>query len=139
MSEKWTMGMKALGLGSGTIGGAWSWLAGSLGAAFPVLLVMMLFDYITGLMVGATTGTLNSAVGRKGFIRKLYVLILIGAVYLIERILFQTQHIGDGVTIAYIIIEFISITENGGKLGAPIPQPVKNLIAVLKEKGNGKG
>jgi toxin secretion/phage lysis holin len=122
----------------GVIGTVWSIAVGAMGWAFPTLIIMMAFDYASGVMAGAFNDGLSSAIGRKGFIKKLYVLMLIGAVYLLERTIFGTQHLGDGVTVAYIIIEFISLAENGGKLGVPLG-PIQNIIAVLKEKGNGKG
>lgn len=122
---------------STAIGSIWSFIVGAMGWAFPTLVIFMAADYISGVMAGAVNGGLSSAVGRKGFLKKVYVLMLIGAVYLLERTLFGTQHLGDGVTVAYIIIEFISLAENGGKLGVPLG-PVKNIIAMLKEKGDEK-
>jgi toxin secretion/phage lysis holin len=122
----------------GSIGAFWSFVVGALGWAFPTLIIMMAADFITGTMAGSKNEGLSSARGREGFKKKVYILILIGAVYLLEKVIFNTQHLGDGVTIAYLIIEFISLTENGGRLGVPLG-PVQNIIAVLKEKGNGKG
>jgi toxin secretion/phage lysis holin len=122
----------------GAIGTCWSFIVGAMGWAFPTLVIMMAADFLSGVMAGSVNGGLSSSIGRKGFLKKIYVLMLIGAVYLLERTIFGTQHLGDGVTIAYIVIEFISLAENGGKLGVNLG-PVKNIIAVLKEKGNGKG
>jgi toxin secretion/phage lysis holin len=120
------------------IGTLWSVAVGAMGWAFPTLIIMMAADFITGTMAGSKNEGLSSARGREGFKKKVYILILIGVVYLLEKTIFGTPHLGDGVTIAYIAIEFISLTENGGKLGVPLG-PVQNIIAVLKEKGNGKG
>ncbi len=105
-----------------------------MGWAFPTLIVIMAFDFITGMMAGSKETGLNSDIGRKGIIKKVYILLLIGAIYLIENVALDTQHLGDGVTIAYIIIEFISFVENGGRLGVNLG-PVEKFIAVLKEKG----
>jgi toxin secretion/phage lysis holin len=126
--------IKGLGAAVGTI---WSFIVGAMGWAFPTLILFMAADYLTGMLAGSTREGLSSAIGRKGFIKKLYILILIGAVYLLEKSVLGTQHLGDGVTVAYIIIEFISLVENGGKLGVPLG-PVEKIIAVLKEKGDGK-
>jgi toxin secretion/phage lysis holin len=117
----------------GTIGAFWSAMVGSLGLAVSVLLVVMLADYITGLLCAAVNKELNSAKGTKGFIKKLIVLILIGLVYLLENASLGTQHASDGAAVAYIAIEFISVTENAGKIGVPLG-PLANIIAVLKEK-----
>jgi toxin secretion/phage lysis holin len=116
-------------------GGFVSYLIGGVGLAITVLLGLMLIDLITGLMVAAYNKNVSSKIGSKGFIRKLYVILLIGAVYLVEKVAFeQAGYIGDGVVVAYCIIEFISIVENGGKMGLPIPEPLKKIIEVLKPK-----
>jgi toxin secretion/phage lysis holin len=119
----------------GLIGSIVSYMVDGLGLAFVVLLGLMLADFITGIMAASANEGLSSAVGRKGFIRKLYVIILIGSVYLIEKVVLQSHgYLGDGVTIAYCVIEFISVTENGGKLGVPMPAQVKNVLAALKNR-----
>jgi len=121
----------------GFVGSFISWMIGGLGLAFVVLLGLMFFDFITGMMAGAAGPGLSSSRGRNGFIRKLYIIVLIGAVYLIEiSVLKSNGMVGDGVAIAYCVIEFISIVENGGKLGVPLG-PVKNIIEVLKGKEKG--
>jgi toxin secretion/phage lysis holin len=121
----------------GILGGLISWMIGGLGLAFAVLLVLIALDFGTGLMVAAYSGNLSSAVGIKGFIKKMYIIILVGAVYMIERsVLHSTGVVGDGIVIAYSILEFLSIVENGGKLGVPIG-PLRNIIAALKQKEGG--
>jgi len=122
----------------GGLGALWTAMVGSFGQAVSVLLVVMLADYITGLMCAIVNKELNSAKGTRGFIKKLIVLILIGMLYLIEGTWLGTAAAGEGAAWAYIAIEFISITENAGKIGVPLG-PLGNIIAVLKEKVNGKG
>src|SRR5690625_4272400 len=130
--ERFDLAVKAT---IGFIGAIISYLIGGLGVAFTVLLGLMMLDYITGLMVGAVNKNLSSRVGAKGFVRKLYVIILIGAVYMIERVVLdQPGYIGDGVAVAYCVMEFVSITENGGRLGVPMPRQIKNLISSLKHE-----
>lgn len=117
------------------IGTTISYIANGIGWPFVVLLILMAVDFSTGLMVGYVRKELSSSVGTKGFIKKLYIIILIGTVFLIEKKLLNSPgYIGDGATIAYIFIEFISVAENGGKLGAPIPPQIKTLIQILKER-----
>lgn len=120
------------------VGSFVSWMVGGLGLAFTVLLGLMLLDFITGLMAGAFSEEgLNSNKGYKGFVKKLYIILLISAVYLIELVgLNSTGAMGDGIAIAYCVIEFLSIVENGGKLGVPLG-PVAKIITAFK-KGEGK-
>lgn len=122
----------------GTIGAFWSAMVGSLGLAVSVLMVVMLADYVTGLLCATVNKELSSSKGTRGFIKKLIVLILIGLVYLLEASSLGTQHAADGAAIAYIAIEFISVTENAGRIGVPLG-PLKNIIAILKEKISSKG
>ena len=124
----------------GFIGGLISWAVGSLGVGFVVLLGLMAIDFITGMMAGSAGPGLNSSVGKRGLIKKTYILLLIAAVYLIQSLIPELQAIGyagDGVAIAYCVLEFLSIVENGGKMGAPVG-PLKKIIAVLKPKEEDK-
>lgn len=126
--EKWIAGI------TGTVGFLISYLVDGVGIAVAILLAVMAIDYATGLISAFVNKTLSSRIGTTGFARKLYILLLIAAVYLVESILFGSEHVGDGIAIAYIAIEFISITENGVKMGAPMPPFVKNLLAIVKSK-----
>ncbi|MNI28633.1 Holin family protein [compost metagenome] len=123
--------------GTALFGGIISWMVGGLGLAFVVLLALMVIDFITGILAGSMGEGLNSSVGKKGLAKKAYIILLISSVYLIQSLiptLDSMGYAGDGIAIAYCIIEFLSIVENGGKLGVPIG-PLKNVIAVLKPKG----
>jgi len=103
--------------------------------AFAVLLGMMVLDYITGLMVGYANKELSSSIGKKGLIKKAYIIILISAVYLVQKLgLDFAGYTADGLTIAFALLELLSIVENGGKLGVPVPQWLKDAIAALKGK-----
>jgi toxin secretion/phage lysis holin len=115
------------------IGTIVSYLIDGVGLVFTILLCMMALDYITGLLAGWVTRQLSSSVGINGLIRKLYVILLISAVYLLEQVgLDVAGYAGDGIAMAYIVIEFISIVENGGKMGVPILKPLRERIALLK-------
>jgi len=132
--QKIVLFIKGMG---GAVGAVWSFIVGTMGWAFPTLLILMVADFITGVTAGSTEDGLSSKKGRIGFVKKVHILIIVGVVYLLEKSIFGTQHVGDGVTIAYIIIEFISLTENAGRIGVPLG-PVNNFIAVLKAKGEDK-
>lgn len=119
-----------------------SWLVDGIGIAATALLAFMALDYVTGLLAAAKNRKLNSRIGMNGFIRKVYVLLLISSVYLLEFVasshfglqILDNGHIGDGLAFAYIAIEFISITENGKKMNAPMPIYLKNIVDIVKEK-----
>lgn len=104
------------------------------------LLIFMCVDYITGIIVAVmnkslktASGGLNSAIGFKGIAKKcmilLYVLIAVRLDLLIE-----TNYIRDAVCLVFILNELLSITENAGIIGVPLPSPIKKVIDVLRKK-----
>lgn len=129
--EKWIAGV------IGSTGFLVSFIVDGVGIAVAILIAVMAIDYATGLISGFINKELSSRKGTTGFLKKLYILLLVGSVYLIERHIFGSEHVGDGIAIAYIAIEFISITENGVKMGAPMPPYVTNLLAMVKSKTGG--
>lgn len=126
---------------TGVVGAIISYMFDLMGVAVTILILFMFADYVTGLVAAGINKELNSRIGLTGFARKMYILVLIGMVYALE---FAANHyteidifsgfIGDGAAFAYIAIEFISITENGVKMGAPMPPYVKNLLKIVRDK-----
>ena len=122
---------------TGTVGTTISYLVDGLGEVVVVLLVMMALDYISGLMSAAYERKLNSRIGFNGLIRKSYYLLLLGSVYLIGTVVDGISYAGDGLAIALIVMEFVSITENGTRLNIPIPEPVKRLLLIVNKATTG--
>lgn len=122
---------------SGVIGSIVSYAIDGLGMAVSVLILMMIIDYITGIFCGIVNKNLNSRIGYVGIIRKFYYLLLIGAIYAISYVIPNIGFAGDGAAISLTVLEIISITENGVKLGAPIPKFIKDLLLVIKDKNDG--
>lgn len=126
----------------GTIG---AWIAYALGgwdASVVTLLIFMAIDYASGFICAAVfhksqkskTGALESRAGWKGLCKKgLTILFVVIAVRL--DLLIGTNYIRDAVCIAFIVNELISIVENAGLMGIPIPSVITKGIELLKEKG----
>lgn len=129
---------KQIALYVGIIGSFVSYLVDGIGLATTVLLGMMALDYLSGLMSGAYNKELNSRIGFRGLIRKSYYLLLLGSVYLVGYAVDEIRWAGDGLAIALIAMEFISITENGTKMNMPMPEPIKKILLIMNEKMNGK-
>lgn len=130
--------------GMAVIGGAGSALAAAFGgwdSGLSCLLAAMAIDYATGLIVAgvfhnspkSTNGSLESRAGWKGLFRKGGTLLVLLLAVQLDTVL-GTTIIRDGVVIAYIANEVISITENLGLMGVPIPAVIKKAIDILKEK-----
>lgn len=129
---------KQIALYMGIIGSFVSYLVDGIGLATTVLLGMMALDYLSGLMSGAYNKELNSRIGFRGLIRKSYYLLLLGSVYLVGYAVDEIKWAGDGLAVALIAMEFISITENGTKMNMPMPEPIKKILLIMNEKMNGK-
>ncbi len=120
------------------VAGFFSWMVDGFGLPFTLLCGFMAADYFTGVMVAIKkkgTEGLSSKIGFVGLLKKIYIAILLGAIKGLDVAVLNTDgFIYDGAAIAFIVNEFISITENGGKMGVWMPEPVKKVIRVLKEK-----
>ncbi len=116
------------------IGGFCVTLWGGLDGVMMALLAFIAIDYITGLMVGIVTKTLNSSTGFKGLAKKVFILLLVLIANILDVYIMGGSGVVRGVVIAfYIANEGISILENAGKLGVPYPQKLKEVLEQLKE------
>lgn len=118
-------------------GGFLSWLVGGWSLLLTVLLLLNIFDYVTG--VAANWGQISSKVGFKGIVKKGLIWIWVAIANLIYIVLLDQglsigQVIPDAVVIAFIINEIVSIAENSAKLGVSIPEPIQKALAIFKEK-----
>lgn len=119
---------------AGLVGGVWSMVVDGLGLAVVTLVVLMGIDYVTGLMQAIYNRNMNSEVGYRGLVKKVYFLLLIWASYLVEGLVFGTQHLADGVTISFALMEFISIAENGVRMNAPFTSVFKMFLQIVKRE-----
>lgn len=128
----------------GIVGVIGSIIANALGGwdmALRVLVLFMAVDYITGLIAAGVfnksekseTGALESRAGFKGLCRKGMIL---GIVFIATHLdlLSGTEMIRDAVIIGYIANEAVSIIENAGLMGVPIPNIIKRALEMLKNK-----
>ena len=106
-----------------------------------ILLICMAADYLTG-MIRATVfkrdkhggeSALESRVGFKGILRKVVMLAICCVSAVLDRLL-GIHVIYYPVTIGFIVNEAVSIVENAGIIGIPIPEKLARAIKVLKEK-----
>lgn len=129
--------------GIGVLGSAVASLFGGWDAAIGTLLIFMGIDYVTGLMVAgifhrsakSETGALESGAGWKGLCRKGVTLLIVIIAHRLDLLLGTTM-IRDAVVIAFVANETISIIENAGLMGVPIPAAITKAIDVLNAKAN---
>ena len=119
------------------------WLGYFLGGCDGLLYDLSTFvtiDYITGVMCAVIDRKLSSAVGFKGIFRKVLIFLLVGIANIID-----VQVVGTGAVLRtaviffYISNEGVSLLENAGHLGLPIPERVKTVLEQLHDRAeNGK-
>lgn len=125
----------------GAIGSLITDLLGGWNGAMTTLLIFMIIDYLTGLAVAGIfsksmkteTGKLNSAVGFKGICKKcmIFVFVIIGHQL---DILMQIDYVQNLVIISFIANELLSIVENAGLMGVPVPAVISKAIDLLNRK-----
>ena len=128
----------------GTVGGLIAGLFGGWDAAMLSLLIFMGIDYITGLIVAASgkslksnNGGLSSKIGWRGLAKKCVSLLLVLVAVRLD-ITLGTSYIRDAVCIAFVANELLSITDNAGLLGVPLPTVITKAIELLQSKGKGE-
>ena len=130
--------------GIGAIGGAFAALFGGWDGAIATLLILMGIDYVTGLIAAgvfhaskkSASGALESRAGWKGLCRKGVTLLVVLAAYRLD-VLAGTAYVRDAVVIGFCANELLSITENAGLMGLPLPGALVKAIDVLgREEGS---
>ena len=120
-------------------GAAIASLLGGWNGAMTTLVILMLIDYVTGIIVAGVFhnsprcfgGALSSAVGFKGICRK-FVILLIVVVACRVDLLLETTIIRDATCFGFCANELLSITENAGLMGIPLPRKLVEAIEVLR-------
>ncbi|MCI5731200.1 MAG: phage holin family protein [Eubacterium sp.] len=128
---------------AGLVGSAVASVFGGWTSGMTTLLLFMAVDYISGIVVAGVfrksnkteTGALESRAGWKGLCRKGMSLVFVLIAYRIDLII-GTNYIRDAVVIAFITNELISIVENAGLMGLPLPTVITSAIDILQKKAD---
>lgn len=125
----------------GLAGSAIAWAFGGWDAAIAALLICMGVDYISGSIVALVfhkstkteSGAYNSAYGLKGLCKKGLMLLFVLVAVQIDKIL-GTDYARDAVCIGFCANEVLSIVENLGLAGIPMPQAITKALEQLQTK-----
>jgi toxin secretion/phage lysis holin len=122
-------------LGISLLGSLLSSVFGSLDSLVIILICFVFIDYITGIIASAFEGKLSSEVGFRGIARKLLIFILVAVSHLLDVAIGWNNHfIRDATIFFYMTNEVISIVENAGRAGLPIPDFLTKAIELLKDR-----
>ena len=122
------------------VGGWLGYFLGGYDGLLYALVVFMLVDYITGVMCAVNDKKLFSAVGFKGICRKVLILMLVGIANLLDVTIIGTGAVlRTAVIFFYLSNEGVSLLENAGHLGLPIPEKLKEILAQLHDRAEREG
>lgn len=130
----------------GIIGSIVTALFGGWSAGLTTLLLFMAIDYISGIIVAGVfknsqkseSGALESRAGWKGLARKGMTLLFVLIAYRLD-LLVGTNYIRDAVIIGFCANELLSIVENAGLMGVPLPSVITKAIDMLSQKVKTEG
>lgn len=114
------------------------YLFGGFDVALNCLLIAIVLDYITGIIKAYIKKELSSEVGLKGILKKVGVLIVVMLGVLVDRVTGETGAVRTLVIYYFVANEGLSIIENLGAAGVPIPAKLKKALKALKKESNKK-
>ena len=99
------------------------------------LIAFVIIDYVTGIMCAIVEKNLDSEVGARGIFKKVLIFLLVGIANMIDvNVIGQDAILRTAVIFFYLSNEGVSILENAGRLGLPIPKKLKAVLAQLREE-----
>ncbi len=117
------------------VGGALGWFVGGLDGFLYALIAFVVIDYLTGLLAAGVQKKLSSEVGFKGIAKKIAIFLLVGIANIIDVDVIQNgTALRTAVIFFYLSNEGLSILENAGNIGLPIPEKLKTMLSQLKDK-----
>ncbi|MEG1441664.1 MAG: phage holin family protein [Oscillospiraceae bacterium] len=112
----------------GSIFGAWDVMLWSL-------VVLIILDYITGLIKACYTKKLSSEIGFKGLLKKIVILIVVILANVMQNLMGNNLPLREIVIMFFIANEGISLLENIAEMGVKIPEPLRKVLLQLRDKG----
>lgn len=117
------------------IGGWLGYFLGGCDGLLYALLAFVVIDYITGIMCAVVDKKLSSAVGFKGIFKKVLIFALVGVGHILDtRVIGTGSVLRTAVIFFYLSNEGISLLENAGHLGLPIPKKLKSILEQLHDR-----
>lgn len=122
------------------LGGWIGYYLGGCDGLLYALIAFVIVDYLTGVMCAIADKKLSSNVGFKGICRKVLIFLLVGIANIIDvQVIGQIGILRTAVIFFYLSNEGVSLLENAGHLGLPIPEQLKTVLEQLHDRAGKDG
>ncbi|MBG9599996.1 holin [Bacillus mycoides] len=117
-----------------TFGGFCGYFLGGWDATLKILVTLAVIDYLTGIIAAGYNGKLKSKVGFKGIAKKVVLFLLVGVAAQLDTVFGSNSAIREATIFFFIGNELLSLLENAGRMGIPLPQALTNAVEILGSK-----
>ena len=112
-----------------------SFLFGDMEGLMVALVALIILDYISGVIAAAVEKRLSSEAGAKGIAKKIFMLLIVALANIVDINVIGDGHVLKTVTVVfYICNECISLIENAGRIGVPVPKKLLDVLEQLRDK-----
>ena len=112
-----------------------SFLFGDMEGLMIALIALIILDYISGVIAAAVEKRLSSEEGAKGIAKKIFMLLIVALANIVDINVIGDGHVLKTVTVVfYICNECISLIENAGRIGVPVPKKLLDVLEQLRDK-----
>lgn len=122
----------AISVGFGLIGGIMCKFLGGWDMLLKAIVILVVLDYVTGLLKAVYNKSLSSEIGFKGLIRKIIIFVVIATAYVIQGIVGDAIPLREITILFFIANESLSLLENAGEF-VPIPDKLKDTLIQLRD------
>lgn len=122
---------------TGLAGGLIASLFGAWDKILWALVVLMVLDYVMGVIKAIYKKELSSSVGFKGLLKKISILVIVALANVIQELMGGNIAIREIVIMFYIANEGISILENVAAVSTKMPQGLKDILLQLRGDNDG--
>ena len=117
------------------VGGWLGWFLGGCDGLLYALIAFVVVDYITGIMCAVVDKKLSSSVGFNGIFKKVLIFTLVGIANILDvNVIGSGSVLRTAIIFFYISNEGVSLLENAGHLGLPIPAKLKAVLEQLHDR-----